>query len=63
VVTADVGEARLHSDGRVRTRQALRKHQLSAALLFDPLDIRYPRESIRVGHNGVPHSHDTERCQ
>ncbi len=40
-VGPEVDESRLHRDRLARTRQKLREHQLSAALLFDPLNVRY----------------------
>ncbi len=36
-----VDETRLHRDRLARTRLKLREHQLAAALLFDPLNVRY----------------------
>lgn len=36
-----VDETRLHADRLARTRRKLREHQLAAALLFDPLNVRY----------------------
>ncbi|WP_052428172.1 M24 family metallopeptidase [Actinopolyspora erythraea] len=36
-----VDETRMHRDRLARTRRMLREHQLPAALLFDPLNIRY----------------------
>jgi Xaa-Pro aminopeptidase len=57
-VELDVDEARLHRDRLARTRQKLREHQLAAALLFDPLNVRY---AVTPGPFAVFNMHVTFR--
>lgn len=57
-VGPEVDEFRLHRDRLARTRQKLREHQLSAALLFDPLNVRY---AVAPGPFAVFNMHVTFR--
>lgn len=55
---AAVDEDRMHRDRLARTRLMLREHQLSAALLFDPLNVRY---SVTAGPFPIFNMHNTFR--
>ena len=57
-VEPEVDEDRLHRDRLARTRQKLREHQLAAALLFDPLNVRY---AVTPGPFAVFNMHVTFR--
>jgi Xaa-Pro dipeptidase len=58
VVEFEVDEARMHGDRLARTRQKLQEHQLPAALLFDPLNVRY---AVAAGPFAVFNMHVTFR--
>lgn len=53
-----VDDLRLHQDRLARTRRMLREHQLAAALLFDPLNVRY---AVTAGPFPVFNMHMTFR--
>jgi hypothetical protein len=40
-VDVDIDEARMRRERLARARAALRRHGLAAALLFDPINVRY----------------------
>lgn len=55
---AAVDKARLHRDRLARTQRTLREHQVPAALLCDPLNVRY---AVTVGPFPVFNMHNTFR--
>ncbi len=54
----EVDETRLHADRLARTRRMLREHQIAAALLCDPLNVRY---AVTAGPFPVFNMHMTFR--